>query len=215
MKVPLLIWYFFRSLFLRGPLAHFRLLIQEYPTDRLLGIHTTGFKTSLNKQEHPYQGAAYTVLFPLLKEVKRLYPQHLFYDIGSGLGRVLCVAEYSGFQKLIGIEVDQDLLNLSLQNISRYRKSNPDSEFTVELTNALDYDYKDSPSVYFLFNPFDSETLGKFIDKVCLDNNQARCFVYMNPVYKHQFKEKKAIQVKTIKTNFYTEAIIYQIGPDS
>lgn len=200
---------------LRGPVAHFKLLYYEFTADKQMGIRTTGFKRSENSKEHHYQAAAYYVLFPLMKEVNQLCPHYKFYDIGSGMARVICVAELNGFSELIGIEIDKTLMEMAKRNIEHYSKVNPDSLFFLHCTNALDYDYGNEDSVYFLFNPFDADTLGKFIDRVCKLNSKTKCFVYMNPLFKEEFSARNISVFKAIKTNLYTEALIYYINSES
>lgn len=188
------------------------MLLSETRFDKRFGIKTTGFKRSKNEGAHHYQGAAYSVILPLIKEVHRYCPNHQFYDIGSGMGRVLFVAEQSGFSELTGIEMNKALFERSEQNKANYSKKNPNSMFRMCMENALEHEYKDVPSVYFLFNPFDSETLGKFIDRVCSKNKREKFFVYMNPVYREEFNKRNILPARTVKTFLYTEAILYRVS---
>lgn len=184
----------------------------EAAGDRRFGIQTGGFKTSEKAGAHHYQGAAYSVILPLLHKLYLQYPHHHFYDIGCGKGRVLCVAAHSGFPGITGIELDRDLLDAAEQNLKAFSAKKAEAQIRLQHTSALDFPYENRPALYFLFNPFDGQTLGKFIDRVKKLNKQECCFVYLNPVFRTEFSKRGIKEEIRIKTGLYTEALIYRLN---
>lgn len=183
--------------------------------DRRFGIQTAGFKASEKAGAHHYQGAAYSVILPLLQDLYSTFPKHHFYDIGCGKGRVLCVAAHCGFRHLTGIELDKDLLDAAEKNVKRMPNKSDDLQISLQHLSALEYSYENRPALYFLFNPFDAQTLGKFIDQVRMMNKQECCFVYLNPIYKTEFSTRGIKEETKIKTGFYTEALIYRLKAET
>lgn len=211
MKFFILTYYFFRSLFLRGPFRHFQLLLGEVYFERKFGIRTTGFKTSQSDHHHHYQAAAYSVLNRVFSEIKPLTEGYAFYDIGCGKGRVLFMAAKTGYKKLYGIELDAALLEEAKQNLKSQSIKEMVSEIHFVQKNVLEYTFENQPSVYFLFNPFNAEVMKGFIDSALSSNKQECYIVYMNPLFSKVFKNKGIQVQKIIRSFLYTEAIIYRV----
>lgn len=209
MKYLILCYYFFRSLVLRGPIAHFRLLFEEVYFEKKYGIRSSGFKTSNSRENYHYQAASYSILHRVFAALKPVSDRAAFYDIGCGKGRVLFVASKMGFSNLFGIEMDHELIENAKQNLSETLVK-PKMLKLIE-QNVLDYSYEDQPSVFFLFNPFNAEVLSKFIDKVLQTNHQECYFVYMNPVHSSVFTQKNIPVWRVIRSFLYTEALIYHL----
>ena len=211
MKYLILCYYFFRSLILRGPITHFRLLFGELYYERKYRIYTTGFKTAESKRNHHYQAASYTILKRLFKSLSPLAKNHAFYDIGCGKGRVLFMAAQFGFKNRYGIELDEALLKDTKANLQSAPSDDKNGKLTLIQGDVLNYTFENQASVYFLFNPFHADVMNGFIDKVLLTNKHACYFVYMNPIYSNVFTQRKIPIQKTIKSFLYTEAIIYRV----
>jgi len=211
LKFFILIYYFFRSLILRGPFAHFRLLFGEWHYERKYGIQTSGFKTSDSKQHHHYQAASYTVLNLILQALPNKSRDYAFYDIGCGKGRVLFMASQLGHKNLYGIELDKVLLEDAKKNLQPLLLKNVNTRLQLIQKNVLEYRFEDQPSVYFLFNPFNAEVMEGFIENV-LNTNKHECYmIYMNPLFSRVFTQKNIRVYRTIRSFLYKEAIIYHL----
>ena len=147
----------------------------------------------------------------LMNEIKDETKGFHFVDIGSGKGRVLFVAEYSGYNRLTGIELNEALVEDAQNNLESYSHKRKESNINFLQANALEFDYKNEKTVYFLFNPFNGEILKKVLERIKENTKSETWFVYMNPLYASVFEECKIRQVKTIRSGFYKEAIIYKI----
>lgn len=213
MKYFILVFYFFRSLLLRGPVTHFRILIGELTYDKKLGIRTGGFKTSSSIQNFHYQGAAYILVIKFLNDLFPVTSSFHFADIGCGKGRVMIIAAKTGYKRILGIELDSQLLDQANENTKSYSAGNSDSEFLFLNQNAQDANYSNFPTVYFLFNPFGKVVMENFLERVMNCTHQETYFVYMNPRFAEVFSGRKIPVYKIYRSFLYTEAIVYRIGP--
>ena len=154
-------WYTLRSLVLRGPWLSARLLAAGKRYEKELGINTAGFRHSASRSHFHYQGAPYPALMRIFNEIYPLAPRFALVDIGCGMGRVLFAAEYSGYKDLTGIEIDGDLLREAKLNLQKYQRRQEGAVFRFVKADASEFQYKNVPTVYFLFNPFNEEVLEK------------------------------------------------------
>lgn len=132
-------------------------------------------------------------------------------DIGCGKGRPVFVAESFGYENVKGIDLDEELIAIANSNLKSYKLKRKTSNIQFILANALEYNYENNPTVYFLFNPFNEEILEKVLGKVISSTSSETWFVYMNPKYKTAFTKDKFEVVKELKTKRYLEAIIYKV----
>lgn len=153
------------------------------------------------------------VLFRIFKDLFDQTKQLCFVDIGCGKGRAIFVAEYCGYNHLTGIEMDLQLLNEARNNETIYALKRETSTIKFVLDNALNVDYKNTPTLYFLFNPFNEEVLAKVLDKISAATKSETWFVYMNPLFLKPFADKKFELMKKFKTGRYLEAIVYKLNP--
>ncbi|HTV19522.1 MAG TPA: class I SAM-dependent methyltransferase [Polyangiaceae bacterium] len=104
-----------------------------------------------------YQGANYLYLEQIAKLVTRDALEPLvFYDIGCGKGRPLCVMARHPFAKVVGVELDAELCEVARRNARRLRGRVAPIE--IVSADAASLDYSDG-HVFFFFNPFGAPTL--------------------------------------------------------
>ena len=211
MKIFIPIFYFFRSLLLRGFINTVRLIGAEKANEIKYGISTSSIKKSSSNEFFHYQGASYKVLFRIFNKIVAQTKELDFVDIGAGKGRAVFVAESFGYKNLTGIEMDKNLFSDSIENLKTYALKNKTSNILFVDANALDYNYKNKPTVYFLFNPFNDTVLKKVLNQISSSTIKETWFVYMNPKYSKVFTAEKFETVFEIKTKRYLEAIIYKL----
>lgn len=209
MQSLLYVYYSLRSVLLRGLLNSLKLLKGEISNERKFGIHTASIKKSESKEFFHYQGAGYIILFRIFKIIET-YSKYKFVDIGCGKGRAVFVAERSGFKSLTGFDLDEQLIEIAQKNLDEFYRRRKDSKINFLVANALDYNYESNPTVYFLFNPFNEEVLQKVLERILAQNTEEAIFIYMNPLYPKPFFTKDFQLLHTIKTRFYTEALIFK-----
>lgn len=132
-------------------------------------------------------------------------------DIGCGKGRPVFVAESFGYEKLTGIDLDEELISIANSNLKNYSLKRKTSNIQFVHANALEYKYENEPTVCFLFNPFNEEVLKKVLQRIINSTSSETWFVYMNPKYLEAFTLDKFEIVKELKTKRYLEAIVYRI----
>lgn len=211
LKFLIYLYYFFRSVFLRGLFNTVKLLRTEITQEKKFNIKTSSIKKSASKEFFHYQGAPYWVLINLLSNVYKHTMGFIFVDIGSGKGRALFVAEHIGYEKLIGIELDEELIQEANNNLKSYAFKKPDSTISFIKANALEFDYENAPCVYFLFNPFNETTMQRVLDRIVKSTRNETWFVYMNPLFLKVFENDNFILVKEFKTRRYLEAVVYKV----
>lgn len=207
MNYLLLVYYFFRSLFLRGIRGTLKIINYETIAEKKYNIQTAGVKASESADFFHYQGANYWVLEQLLRESLSLFTNANFIDIGCGKGRACFVAEKMGYKRVIGIDLDKELILKAKENAAIIN-----SEVEFIHCNAQEYDFKNQTTVYFLFNPFSESVLKQVLIKIIESSQSKTLIIYMNPTQAHIFKSLNIKLFKQMKTNRYLEANYYLLN---
>jgi SAM-dependent methyltransferase len=192
------------------------MLSLESKYEKELGISTSRIKKSDDKDNFHYQAASY---MSLLKVLGRL-PLHLknegFIDYGCGKGRALFCAERNGFNRLIGVDLDRELLVKAEENLNTYTKKRAGSAFQFINENALTYEIPEGTSTFYFFNPFSEKVMSEVAGRVVNYSNATKqkvYVVYLNPKYKSVWTKAGFTIEEEIKTRFYTEALLYSYTP--
>lgn len=210
MSLLLYFRYFLNSLRQRGFAATFLIPFYEWKYERFFGIKTSGIKKSSSERFFHYQGATYYTLFQLKDLLKSYSATHAFFDIGCGKGRAMIVAAHFGFKNIYGIELDVELTAVANKNIKLSQAAFPEIEFHAETANALETKYPELPCVFFLFNPFDAQTLKEVLQHIGKSGWRQHVFIYVNPQHKEVFTEAGFTIEKEIYTGRYCEAIVFR-----
>jgi len=123
--------------------------------------------------------------------VRRLKParEDVFYDIGCGMGRVLCLVARRQIRKCVGIELFEPLCQMARQNALRLRGRK--TPILVNCEDAATADLSDG-TIYYLYNPFGKETLQDFLANLKTSVSRAPrsvTLVYYNSVYESIMSE--------------------------
>jgi SAM-dependent methyltransferase len=150
------------------------------------GVDTSGLVpakhlvTGHANDEHvtAYYGVAPSILRTLIREWRETVPPHpissyTFIDVGAGKGRGLLVASEYPFRRVIGIELNSSLAGIARANVAhwtRTRAADPTAApiATVEIIeqDALDFILPDTPTLLFLFHPFEAPVLRKLLRNI-------------------------------------------------
>jgi len=222
MKLIQYIYYFLRSIWYRGPINTFKLLIFERKYEKQLGLNTHSIvnldKLTLDgvasSENYHYQGASYSILF----KVFNILPNHLksksLIDYGCGKGRALFVAEQCGFTNLIGVDIAKELIENAKSNLLIYSKKNKSSTFSFLYEDATKYSIPNDAEVFYFFNPFGESIIQLVINNIksSLKQNPRIIYcVYLNPKFKEVFETNGFKVFTTIKSWRYIEGIIFKI----
>ena len=166
-----------------------RLTLTEFPIhpfDQMHGVDTSGLVpakhlvTGHANDEHvtAYYGVAPSILRSLIHQWRETILPHpissyTFIDIGAGKGRGLLVASEYHFRKVIGIELNPALAGVARANVAHWtaaRASDPTAAplapIEVLEQDALDYIFPATPTLLFLFHPFEAPVLRKLLRNI-------------------------------------------------
>lgn len=131
--------------------------------DKKLKIHTDG-RDDYHEDEHhyPYEPTPYKVLERLV-ESEYLSQETVLIDYGCGKGRVGFFLNQRVGCKSIGIEYDERIFKLAMQNQENYTGKKEKCMFVCE--SAETYRIEDADAFYF-FNPFSVETLERVLYQI-------------------------------------------------
>ena len=136
---------------------------RERTWDKLLQIKTTGRDdTGADEYHHPYEPTPYSVL-ERMAESGFFREGDVVLDYGCGKGRVGFFLSYRTKAKTIGIEYDERIYQVALENqnttISRRKPA-------FVLTRAEEYEVPPDVNRCYFFNPFSVEILHKVMARV-------------------------------------------------
>jgi len=139
-------------------------VIKAHYYDAKLGIETKDRypvkeDLSLNQDMYDYLPAFYGRIEKMIVFLK-LTKNDIFIDLGCGKGRVVFRVALQNLKKVIGVEMDSNLIAIARRNLNNLKKSNT----AIELihTDAAAYKITEE-NIFFLFNPFGHKTLQQVI----------------------------------------------------
>jgi SAM-dependent methyltransferase len=90
----------------------------------------------------------------------------VFADLGSGLGRALLVAAEFPFDRVIGVELSEQMNEVARRNIERNGRRFRARSVEVVTADALDYEIPDDLTVAYLYCPFYGEIFARVLEKI-------------------------------------------------
>jgi SAM-dependent methyltransferase len=164
-------------------------LLWKQVNERILNIDTltppsaAGHSAAIrgvHSDSYAYSSPDYWDLRRIIKRLN-LQRDDVVYDLGCGLGRVVCLCARQSVRKVVGVEINRELFERCQQNVARLRGRA--SQVEIRLQDAAFAVLHDA-TVCFLFNPFGPSTL----EAVLLNLQRSRSeplrrirFVYFNP----------------------------------
>jgi SAM-dependent methyltransferase len=157
-----------------------------HPFDQTYGVDTSGLvpaahlRTGHPSDEHvtAYYAVAPSILRQLIalwRETIPPYPisRYTFLDIGAGKGRGLLVASQLHFKRVIGVELNPALAAIARANVAQWTAAHA-ADSTAPLLcpievfeqDALDLVLPRTPTLIFLFHPFEAPVLKQLLDTI-------------------------------------------------
>lgn len=138
--------------------------------DQLLSVQTTniGRQTMEDSENYsPYEATPYPILSALFNSYQ-LTERDVFVDFGCGKGRILFYAHHLFKATVVGIEIDQQLYNKTMQNKEGYLKNDRLAEEKIEVVHcpAEAYLIQEEENKFYFFNPFTIEVFEKVIANI-------------------------------------------------
>lgn len=137
--------------------------MNENQWDKLLRIKTSGRDDSKADQYYyPYEPTPYSVLERLANE-EYIGKKNLLIDYGCGKGRVDFFLSYQTRCKTIGIEYDDRMFGVAMENRSGAASSGRTAFY---LENAEEYEVPAEADRFYFFNPFSVTVLRKVMGRI-------------------------------------------------
>ncbi len=149
--------------------------VPVHPFDRLHGTETgalipgedlaTGHRN--DKYITAYHGTAPSLFRKLLRRWRGLalhaVERTAFVDIGAGKGRAMLLASELPFRRIVGCELHPALAASARANLSRFQKQHLAPPMRLVEDDVLRLRFPAGPCVLFLFNPFDTVLMDRFL----------------------------------------------------
>jgi SAM-dependent methyltransferase len=164
----------------------FDAVVDRVTFDRRHNVDTaspgTVFHFALRRHSRRYSPPAARTVRSILTALQDEIRNFDFIDVGSGKGRALLIASEYPFHKIVGIERAHELVEISRQNLRRYRADGRQCvDVEVREMDARDFEIPDRDCVLFLQNPFGPPLLAEKIRQSCATRQRELYIVYFNP----------------------------------
>ncbi|MFT3749447.1 MAG: class I SAM-dependent methyltransferase [Agriterribacter sp.] len=139
-----------------------------------------------------YEAVNFFILESLLQKIRSIDSLSSFSDLGCGKGRALVVAAHFGFTHLKGVDFAKEVCEEATQHMKKLKQIFPGINYEIICGNVIDYAIDPRESVFFMFNPFDDETIKIFLEKVEVSlqkHPRDIYFLYASPRYIETFFE--------------------------
>jgi len=161
----------------------------KYGTDTRGWAHLEGMDfSSSNKARATHYQPTSVAMSQYAFNVIRPGIESVFIDLGCGKGRVLFLAYFRGFKRVVGVEFSPQLCRIAKKNIEILeQKLGRKVDIEIRELDVTDYPWRDDETVIFLFNPFDSVVLNKVLDAIqsSLERRPRQAWIiYVNPLHR-------------------------------
>lgn len=179
--------------------------MQSYLFDRLFRVSTTVDSVgSVDGDNSPYDASQW---FPIRRALRKLEPglQDVFVDLGSGKGRVLLIAGRLPYGRVVGADLDAELVRCANKNIQRAAGRLRAKEITSVTANVMHWEVPEDLSVVFMFNPFVGDTFHETIKRILLSYDRKPRdlrIIYGFPAEHDWLVSTGRVTVESV-TNFY------------
>jgi cyclopropane fatty-acyl-phospholipid synthase-like methyltransferase len=160
-----------------------------------LGIHSRGIVFTRKQMDYKhYATSPYSFIMQILHSLNMVHSD-VFVDIGCGKGRVLCCASRFEIEKVIGVEVDNDLYKIARQNVRKARGTK--SSVQIIHASAIDFDFRIG-TIYYLFDTYGESSLSTTLAKMkesLKEHPRPIRIVYVNPVHEAVLRKSDWLQM--------------------
>lgn len=168
--------------------------IEAFSYDLLLNVNTMhsmrfSGKYGFFKDSHHYEPPAHSTIKGIIKLIKPSF-QDTVYVLGSGKGRSAFHFARLRIKKVVGIEISDELYEISKNNAERVRGLK--SPIVFLMSDVVDVDFGDG-TIFFMFNPFGEKTLSTVLNKIesiCKNSKQRILIIYVHPTYSYILDQK-------------------------
>ena len=195
--------------------------------ERFFGIESTEivYNNRYNDDYYRYEPTGYSGLICAFDEMDSVLTKYdRLVDFGCGKGRVLFFVNQRYQCEVCGIEVDENLYEVALDNRAYFNTQFRGSKEKIEIIcgKAEDYAIRPEDTVFYFFNPFETHIFETVIDHVIesVREHPRRVFVmmyYPKEGYRECMKNKRFKLYRIVKLPAYEmdwdeKVVIYEYG---
>jgi SAM-dependent methyltransferase len=119
-----------------------------------------------------------------------------FVDVGCGKGRALLVAARRPFERVVGVELNPDLIAIARTNIA---KADPHTlrclDIEIVEAEASTFEMPPGDLVVYMYNPFDDVILAPVVDKIGSLSGRSVAIAYNYPKFRAVIDRHSAFTV--------------------
>ena len=163
--------------------------------EKRFNIVTAGRRDARFADAVHYEPLPYYAVFKIMDRL-RLGPADVLVDIGSGLGRAVCVAASYPIREAQGVEIEADLHANAEANATCSRRRR--APIRLQCASATEFNYDDA-TVLWVFNPFGAATMRLVLERLknSLDRRpRALRMAYINATCAHLFVSQPWLQLE-------------------
>lgn len=200
---------------------------ENHKYEQFLGIESTEivYNNRYNDDYYRYEPTSYSGLicaFDELEDVLTKYDRLV--DFGCGKGRVLFYVNQRFQCEVCGVEIDEELYELALDNRAYYNTRFRDTMEKIELIHgkAEDYEVRPEDNVFYFFNPFEINIYEQVIANIVesVEKYPRRVFVmmyypkveYVRYMKHMHFKLFRIAKLPTYDMDWDEKVVIYEYG---
>lgn len=156
----------------------------------------------LTGESFPYEGCQWPAVSHAFKE---LSPDNseVFLDFGSGKGKALLIAGQLPYEKVLGVELREELAESARNNIARAHRRLRAGHVECEVGNVLTWPIPDNSSTIFMYNPFFGQTFRSAISRVfeSYDRNPRKLhIIYQYPLEHNWLISTGRVAVENVRS---------------
>ena len=87
-------------------------------------------------------------------------------DLGCGKGQILLIAALLPLERVVGIDLDEELVSSAKRNIELAQPHLKTRTVECLVSNVLDYPFDDDSTIVFMFNPFIGDTFHTAVSRI-------------------------------------------------
>lgn len=195
--------------------------------EKFLGIESTEivYNNRYKDEYYRYEPTSYSGLICAFDEMEKVFTKYdRLVDFGCGKGRVLFYVNQRFQCEVCGIEVDEELYEIAMDNRSYFNTRFRGSDEKIELIcgKAEEYEIRPEDTVFYFFNPFDISVFEQVIGRLqkSVEEHPRRIFVMMyypkeeyRTCMKHRhFKLYQVVKLPTYDMDWDEKVVIYEYG---
>lgn len=128
----------------------------------LTDLHISTYSTEHARGYQPIYVRHLTRVLQVIQPTK----DDVLIDFGSGKGRVLLISAQYPFKKVVGVEFSDKLCEIAEKNVSEFSRKNKICPIEIHCIDAGQYEIKKEETIFFFFNPFETEIRQKVIENI-------------------------------------------------